>query len=78
VYRDQRDAVYSMMGRWPGRVLEALSVTPLRLLLSNDIFAVLWRGKAAPHSIGRLPGAWVERLAYSIAGREAVSRQLDE
>jgi hypothetical protein len=59
-----------MMGRWPGRVLEALSVTPLRLLLSNDIFAVLWRGKTAPQSIGKLPGAWVERIAYSIGGRK--------
>jgi len=68
IYHDQRDQVYPLMARWPGRLLEGLSATPLRLLLSNDIFAVLWNDVAPPASIGRLPGAFVERLAGYIAG----------
>lgn len=67
-YHDQRDAVYPLMSRWPGRVLELLSATPLRLVLSNDIFAVLWRGDTPPDSIPRLPAAWTERAVYRLAG----------
>jgi ubiquinone/menaquinone biosynthesis C-methylase UbiE len=67
VYKDQRDALYSLMARWPGRVLEALSATPLRLVLSNDIFAVLWRGDRPP-DVQDLPQAWTERLTCSLAG----------
>jgi ubiquinone/menaquinone biosynthesis C-methylase UbiE len=62
VYEDQRDKVYPMMARWPGRVLEGLSVTPLRLILCNDIFALLWNGDQAPASMGQLPSALIERL----------------
>jgi ubiquinone/menaquinone biosynthesis C-methylase UbiE len=68
VYHDQRDEVYPLMSRWPGRFLELMSVSPLRLLLCNDIFAVLWRGPKPPEEIGRLPGAWVERAVYGMAG----------
>jgi ubiquinone/menaquinone biosynthesis C-methylase UbiE len=68
IYHDQRDSVYPLMARWPGRLLEGLSATPLRLLLSNDIFAVLWNDIAPPASIGRLPGALTERMAAYIAG----------
>lgn len=68
VYQDQRDKVYPMMARWPGRLLEGLSATPLRLVLSNDIFAVLWNGDKLPASVGTLPGAAVERLAGRLAG----------
>jgi SAM-dependent methyltransferase len=68
IYHDQRDAVYPLMARWPGRLLEGLSSTPLRLLLSNDIFAVLWNGDTPPASAGHLRGAFVERMACYIAG----------
>jgi ubiquinone/menaquinone biosynthesis C-methylase UbiE len=68
IYHDQRDAVYPLMARWPGRLLEGLSATPLRLLLSNDIFAVLWNDIAPPASIGRLPGAFTERVTAYLAG----------
>lgn len=70
IYSDQRDKVYPMMARWPGRMLEGLSATPLRLVLSNDIFAVLWSGDTRPRAIGHLPLATVERLAAKIAGFE--------
>lgn len=66
VYKDQRDTVYPLMARWPGRVLEGLSATPLRLLLSNDIFAVLWRGSVPPVALGRLPVAWTERAVCAV------------
>jgi len=67
-YTDQRAAVYPLMARWPGRLLEGLSTTPLRLVLSNDIFAVLWRGDTPPNAAGRLPNAWTERAACALAG----------
>lgn len=67
IYRDQRDAVYPLMARWPGRLLEGLSATPMRLVLSNDIFAVLWNGRKPPAAAGRLPRAWIERVTYSLA-----------
>ena len=68
IYDDQRDQVYPMMARWPGRLLEGLSTTPLRLVLCNDIFAILWKDKKPPTEIGRLPTASVERLIGRIAG----------
>ena len=68
VYRDQRDDVYPLMAGWPGRLLEGLSATPLRLVLSNDIFAILWNGETLPSSAGRLPSAYVERMAGYMAG----------
>lgn len=70
VYDDQRDKVYPVMARWPGRVLEGLSVTPLRLVLSNDIFAVLWRDEKPPAGLRHLPAAFVERLTTRMAGAE--------
>ena len=66
-YSDQRDSVYPLMARWPGKVLEVMSATPLRLLLSNDIFAILWHGGTPPSAIGRLPSAWVERAVCGLA-----------
>jgi SAM-dependent methyltransferase len=61
-FGDQRDRLYPLLARWPGRVLEILSVTPLRLLLSNDIFAVAWRDDM-PHPSVKTPFALSERLA---------------
>lgn len=68
IYHDQRDDVYPLMSRWPGRLLEALSTTPLRLILCNDIFAVLWRGPTPPRSVGPLPRAWIERTICGMVG----------
>lgn len=68
VYHDQRDTIYPMMSRWPGHLLEGLSATPLRLLVCNDIFAVLWKGNAMTPSAGKLPRAWLERITCRMAG----------
>lgn len=67
VFKDQRGDVYPLMARWPGRLLEILSKTPLRLVLANDIFAVLWCGKKAPATVGQFPRAWLERCVPSFA-----------
>jgi len=56
------------MARWPGRLLEILSQAPLRLVLANDIFALLWRAGTAPATAGRMPPAWTERPTCALAG----------
>ncbi len=68
VYNDQRGDVYPLMARWPGRLLEMFSKTPLRLVLANDIFAVLWKKGNAPAAAGRIPLAWTERATCALAG----------
>lgn len=60
-YRDQRDRIYPLLAGLAGRMLEALSLTPLRLLLANDIFAIAWRDDGTAPSL-RLPWRLTERL----------------
>lgn len=43
-YGDNRDNLYPLLAGPIGRVMELLSFTPLKLLLSNDIFGLLWKG----------------------------------
>ncbi len=61
-YQDTRDAIYPLLASTLGRVLELLSATPLKLLLCNDIFGVLWKDER-PVQSGRLPLALTERFA---------------
>lgn len=47
-YGDNRDHVYPLLAGVAGRVLEALSLTPMKLLLSNDIFGLAWKSDHKP------------------------------
>ena len=59
---DNRGQLYPMMaGNW-GRCLEILSMTPLKLILCNDIFAVLWKGAAVENTINK-PWSLTEKFA---------------
>lgn len=44
-YGDNRDQVYPALCGPMGRALDYLSLTPLKLLLCNDIFGLLWKKK---------------------------------
>jgi len=59
LYGDQRDRLYPILGGRVGTLLEWLSRTPLKLLLSNDIFGIAWK-ESPPQEI-RLPWALTER-----------------
>jgi cyclopropane fatty-acyl-phospholipid synthase-like methyltransferase len=59
-YGDQRDRLYPMLAGRTGTLLEWLSSTPLKLLLSNDIFGIAWK-ESPPRDI-KLPLALTERL----------------
>ncbi len=43
-FGDNRDAIYPALAGTLGRALDYLSMTPLKLLLCNDIFGLLWKG----------------------------------
>jgi ubiquinone/menaquinone biosynthesis C-methylase UbiE len=60
-YQDNRDKVYPVLARWPGRLLELLSETPVKILIGNDIYGVLWKDQM-PLSLPELPTAFTERL----------------
>jgi ubiquinone/menaquinone biosynthesis C-methylase UbiE len=69
-YNDTRDAVYPMLAGFTGRVLEWLSLTPLKLLLCNDIYGVFWHPDAPPARLPALPAGRIERAAiYCTRGR---------
>src|SRR5579885_699443 len=67
-YRDTRDRVYPLMAGRLGRLLEALSRTPLKLILCNDIFGILWKQGPPPVAAGPLPWAPAERALIWILG----------
>jgi ubiquinone/menaquinone biosynthesis C-methylase UbiE len=56
---DNRDTIYPALLGSRGRMLELLSATPLKALLCNDIFAIVWKDKK-PEGI-RLKTALLER-----------------
>lgn len=60
VYGDNRDRVYPLLTGTAGRFLEMASLTPLKLLLANDIYGIVWKDQAP--SI-RMPFGLTERLA---------------
>jgi SAM-dependent methyltransferase len=64
-YRDNRDILYPRLAGIMGRVLDFLSHTPLKLILSNDIFGILWKEDASPCQV-RTPWALTEKLCCAI------------
>lgn len=64
-YGDNRDTVYPMLAGASGRLLELASMTPAKLLLSNDIFGTAWKGRKPQNATRKL--ALTERLASSFS-----------
>ena len=64
-YGDKRDTVYPMLVGAKGRLLELASMTPAKLLLSNDIFGTLWKQRKPEAATRRL--ALTERLTTLFA-----------
>ncbi|MCB1919470.1 MAG: class I SAM-dependent methyltransferase [Candidatus Competibacteraceae bacterium] len=64
-FGDNRDQVYPLLTGLAGRILEAVSLTPAKLLLCNDIFGLAW--KEASPVVGLKP-RWgiTERLAMRL------------
>ena len=65
IYGDNRDHVYPMLAGTLGRFLEILSKTPLKLLISNDIYGLLWKSDLSFEKI-RLKKNLTEKLAILI------------
>lgn len=59
-YGDNRDTIYPAFSGLAGSVLEIVSHTPLKLILCNDIFGILWKG-SKPTNI-KTPLALTERI----------------
>lgn len=59
LHGDNRDTIYPALLGSRGRMLELLSATPLKALLCNDIFAIVWKDKK-PKGI-QLKAAFLER-----------------
>lgn len=64
-YGDNRDSIYPMLAGTKGRLLELASMTPAKLLLSNDIFGTLWKGRKPEKATRRL--ALTERLTTMLS-----------
>jgi ubiquinone/menaquinone biosynthesis C-methylase UbiE len=67
-YGDNRDKVYPLMVGPAGRLMELFSLTPAKLLLSNDIFGLVWCGEKPPLA-RKLPLALTERIASKLPVR---------
>jgi ubiquinone/menaquinone biosynthesis C-methylase UbiE len=65
VYGDNRDRIYPLLTGMAGRFLEMASLTPLKLLLANDIYGLAWKD-LAPEV--RMPTGLTERLACLLSG----------
>lgn len=64
---DNRGTMYPLLSGKLGKFLELLSLTPLKLILSNDIFAVLWKDGHPGLDIPK-PLGLTEKLVCRIAG----------
>ncbi len=64
-YGDNRDKVYPMLAGIAGRMLELASITPAKLLLSNDIFGTVWKDRKPEKATRKL--ALTERLTTALA-----------
>lgn len=64
-YGDNRDTVYPMLAGSVGRLLELASITPAKLLLSNDIFGTVWKDRKPEKATRKL--ALTERLVTAFA-----------
>ncbi len=63
-YGDNRDTLYPALAGPKGTLLEGLSKTPLKLILSNDIFGILWKAESNPCE-ANLPTAFIEKCVTS-------------
>ena len=68
VYGDNRDSLYPAFAGFAGNLLEIISYTPFKLLLSNDIFGILWKN-TKPESV-KLPIALTERITCSFFSKQ--------
>jgi len=66
-YGDNRDRIYPLLTGIAGRFLEIASLTPLKLLLANDIYGLAWK-QLAPTV--KVPSGLTERLACLFPGQE--------
>lgn len=67
-YGDNRDTIYPAFLGPAGRILEFVSHTPLKLILCNDIFGILWKGNK-PTNI-KTPLALTERIACCFSSKK--------
>jgi len=67
-YRDTRDTIYPLLTGSAGYILELMSMTPLKLILCNDIYGILWKGKQSPQI--RTPWKITEILACLLKGKD--------
>lgn len=67
IYGDNRDRVYPLLTGTAGRLLEMASLTPLKLLLANDIYGLVWKDRAPTVS---MPLGLTERLVCRFSGAE--------
>ena len=66
-FGDHRDPLYAMLSGPLGKVVEILSRSPLKLLLCNDIYALLWHASGSrPGSLPEMPCAPMERMAIRL------------
>lgn len=64
-YGDNRDTIYPILAGASGRLLELASMTPAKLLLSNDIFGTVWNDRKPEKAKRKL--ALTERLVAALA-----------
>ncbi len=68
-FHDNRDQMYPLLAGPLGRVLEILSLTPFKLVLSNDIYGVMYKDEGTLSGMARIPTSLTERFACWL-GRE--------
>ncbi len=68
IYGDNRDNLYPEFTGIKGRLLELASLTPLKLVLCNDIFGIIWKDKK-PKNINT-PFAFTERIIRNLSINE--------
>ena len=66
---DNRATMYPLLSGILGRVLEWLSLTPLKLILSNDIYAAIWKDSQASLKL-RKPLGLTEKLVCRVARKK--------
>jgi len=67
-YSDNRGALYPKLAGILGRILEMLSATPLKLILSNDIYGIAWKSESSPNI--KLPSRLTEKFIFALSPKE--------
>jgi SAM-dependent methyltransferase len=68
-FDDTRSQIYPMFSGLAGRLLDVVSLTPLKLLLCNDIYGILWKGPNRPEGV-RSRLVLTERLACMFPAKQ--------